>query len=103
MTVSVKLPAEFKNIYVNIFKLNPEESTIKLVINELHKRLAEYNLMDKMLQGRYKMDFDEFKDKRVVEKLGYSFNVEEDYCDWELSSDGIKTITAELRKLGKYS
>ena len=103
MTISVKLPTEFNNIYINIFKLNPEESTIKLVINELHKRLAEYKLMDKMLQGRYKMDFEEFKRKRVVEKLGYSFDVEEDYCDWELSSDGIKTVSAELRKLEKYS
>ncbi len=103
MTVSVKLPAEFKNIYINIFRLNPEESTIKLVINELHKRLAEYKLMDKMFKERYEMDFEEFKRRRVVEELDYSFNVEEDYCDWELSSDGIKTITAELRKLGKYS
>ena len=103
MTVSVKLPAEFNNIYTNIFKLNPEESTIKLVINELHKRLAEFKLMDKMLQGRYKMDFEEFKRRGIVKESGYSFNVEEDYCDWELSSDGIKTITVELGKLGKYS
>jgi hypothetical protein len=103
MTVHVKLPAEFKNIYINIFRLNPEESTIKLVINELHKRLAEYKLMDKMFQERYEMDFEEFKRRRVVEESGYSFNVEEDYCDWELSSDGIETITAELSKLAKYS
>jgi hypothetical protein len=49
------------------------------------------------------MDFDDFKRKRVVEKSGHSFQVEEDYCDWELALDGIKTISAELRKLAKYS
>ncbi|MDO8726139.1 MAG: hypothetical protein Q7J35_08735 [Candidatus Methanoperedens sp.] len=49
------------------------------------------------------MDFEEFKRRGIVKESGYSFNVEEDYCDWELSSDGIKTITVELGKLGKYS
>jgi hypothetical protein len=49
------------------------------------------------------MDFNEFKKKKVVEKSGHSFNVEEDYCDWELALDGIKTITGELKKLAKYS
>ncbi len=103
MSVSVKLPAEFKYIYQNLFKQSPEEGTIKLVINELRKRLAEYKLMDKMFHERYKMDFEEFKRKRVVEDSGYSFDVEEDYCDWELALDGIKTIAAELKKLAKYS
>lgn len=103
MSISVKLPAEFKDIYLNLFKQSPEEGTIKLVINELRKRLAEYKLMDKIFRERYKMDFEEFKRRRVVEELGYSFDVEEDYCDWELAIDGIKTIAVELKKLEKYS
>ncbi len=103
MSISVKLPAEFKDIYLNLFKQSPEEGTIKLVINELRKRLAEYKLMDKIFRERYKMDFEEFKRRRVVEELGYSFDVEEDYCDWELAIDGIKTIADELKKLEKYS
>ncbi len=71
MSISVKLPAEFKDIYLNLFKQSPEEGTIKLVINELRKRLAEYKLMDKIFRERYKMDFEEFKRRRVVEELGY--------------------------------
>lgn len=103
MSVSIKLPSEIQDIYQNLFKKNPEEGTIQLVINELRRRLAEYNLMDKMFRERYKMDFDEFKRKKVVKEFGYSFKVEEDYCDWELAFDGIKTISAELKKLAKYS
>ena len=49
------------------------------------------------------MDFEEFKHKQIVESLDYSFNVEEDYCDWELAIDGIKSITTELKNLSKYS
>jgi hypothetical protein len=75
----------------------------ELVINGLHRRFAEYKMMYKTFRDRYKMDFNEFKKKKVVEKSGHSFNVEEDYCDWELALDGIKTITNELKKLAKYS
>ncbi|MCZ7380991.1 MAG: hypothetical protein O8C64_05405 [Candidatus Methanoperedens sp.] len=103
MPVSVKLPSEFQYIYQNLLKKEPEEGTIQLVINELRRRLAEYKLMDKTFHERYKMDFDELKMKQVVKKAGYSFRVEEDYCDWELAIDGIKTITKELKKLAKYS
>jgi len=103
MSVTVKLPAEFKEIYQNLFKQSPEESTIKLVINDLRKRLAEYKLMDKMFREKYNMEFEEFRRKRVVEESVYSFDVEEEYCDWELAIDGFKTITAELKKLAKYS
>ncbi len=103
MAVSVKLPAEFRGIYQNLFKQKPEEGTIHLIINEMRRRLAEYKLMDKMFRERYKMDFEEFKRKRVVKEHGYSFKVEEDYCDWELAFDGIKTFSAELKKLAKYT
>ncbi len=103
MPVSVKLPAEFQGIYENLFKQNPEEGTIHLVINELRRRLAEYKLMDKTFRERYKMDFDELKMKQVAKESCHSFKVEEDYCDWELALDGIKTISAQLKKLAKYT
>lgn len=103
MPVSVKLPSEFQYIYQNLLKIEPEEGTIQLVINELRRRLAEYKLMDKTFHERYKMDFDELKMKKIVKEADYSFKVEEDYCDWELALDGIKTITKELKKLAKYS
>lgn len=103
MPLSVKLPSEFKGVYENLFKQKPEEGTIRLVINELRRRLAEYKLMDKLFRERYEMDFKEFSQKRVVESSGYSFKAEEDYCDWELVLDGIQTISMELKKLAKYA
>ena len=103
MPVSVKLPSEFQGIFQNLFKQDPIEGTIRLVLNELRKKLTEYTLMDKIFRERYKMDFEEFKRKQIVENLDYSFDVEEDYCDWELAIDGIKSITTELKNLSKYS
>jgi len=102
MAVSVQLPSEFQGVYKHIFKSEPKEGTIQLVIHDLRRRLAEYRLMDNRLREKYKMVFEEFKSKRMVEELGNSFEVEGDYCDWELALDGIETINKELKKLAKY-
>ncbi len=64
----------------------------KVSNKEVGRTLAEYKLMDKMFRERYGMDFDEFQHKRIVEESDYSFQVEEDYCNWEIALDGIKTI-----------
>lgn len=103
MPVSVKLPSEFQYIYQNLLKKEPEEGTIQLIINELRRRLAEFRLMDKTYHERYKMDFDEFKMNQAIKEADHSFRIEEDYCDWELALDGIKTFTKELKNLAKYS
>ncbi len=102
MPVSLKLPTEFQGVYEYLFKQNPEENTVKLIIHELRRRLSEYRLMDRRFREKYKMNFDEFKQRRVVEESGHSFGVEEDYCDWEIALDGIWTVSAELKKLTKY-
>ena len=103
MPVSVKLPNEFQGIYKHIFKRNPEEVTMQLVIHELRRRLAEYRLMKNKLHSKYNMAFKEFKSKKMVEESCRSFEVEEDFCDWELALDGIDTINNELKKIAKYT
>jgi hypothetical protein len=57
MPVSVKLPNEFQGIYKHLFKGNPEEGTMQLVIHELRRRLAEYRLMEKKLHNKYNSYF----------------------------------------------
>ena len=51
MPVSVKLPSEFQGIFQNLFKQDPIEGTIRLVLNELRKKLTEYTLMDKFFES----------------------------------------------------
>ena len=75
------------------------KSNNELVINGLHRQIAEYKLLDKMFQDRYEMDFGEFKKGHVVEKRGFSSQVEDDLCNWELALDGIKTVRAQINKL----
>ncbi|ADB58243.1 hypothetical protein [Archaeoglobus profundus] len=74
---------------------------VKALINELRRKLSEYILIDEMMRKKYGMSFEEFKAKNVVKEKGYSFEVESDYCDWELAIDGIKTIKEKIEKLEK--
>lgn len=76
--------------------------SVKL-LKELRRRLVEYRLMDKKLRDKYNMAFEDFKNKKMVEESGRSFEVEEDFCDWELALDGIDTINNELKRIAKYT
>ena len=45
------------------------------------------------------MCFEEFRDQRVVEEQGYSFEAESDYCDWEMAVTGLAVLRGQLARL----
>jgi hypothetical protein len=71
----------------------------RLVENELLGRLARYELVDRQMTRKYGLSFDEFRRNRVVEQKGYSFEVESDFWDWELTQDGLVTVQEMLASL----
>ncbi len=73
-----------------------------MITNELTRRLSEYKFIEKKLAKKYGMSFEEFKRNEVVKKENYSFEVEQDYCDWELTIDGIATIKKEIQSVENY-
>ena len=74
---------------------------VRALINELRRKPSEYILIDETMRKKYGMNFEEFRDKNIVKEKNYSFEVESDYCDWELAIDGIKTIKEKIEKLEK--
>ena len=78
---------------------NLEIKIERLVENELLGRLARYELVDRQLTRKYGLSFEEFRRNRVVEQKGYSFEVESDFWDWELTLDGIETVQEMLVSL----
>ena len=55
------------------------------------------------MQQKYGMTFPEFRDRAVVEEKGHSFEVESDFWEWELASDGIRTMERRLKELRQPS
>jgi hypothetical protein len=71
----------------------------QVVENELRRRLARYELTDRLFQKKYSMTFEEFERNEMVKKLSYSFEVESDYHDWDMAIDGIETLRRDLKEL----
>jgi len=76
-----------------------ERGMAKLLYNETRRKLIEYELLDRNLTKKYGMSFDEFREKKMIEKLGYSWEVEKDYQNWEIARDGIETMEEMIDKV----
>lgn len=72
---------------------------IQLVEQELYRRLARYQLTDRLFQKKYNMSLEEFEASGMVEQLEYSFEVESDHQDWDLAVDGIQSVKRQLLTL----
>ena len=71
----------------------------RVLENEMRRRLAAYELTDRMFQRKYGMTLAEFEAAGIVEKHGYSFKVESDHQEWDQTVDGIETLRDMLRRL----
>ncbi len=78
---------------------NIERGMAKLLYNETRRKLIEYELLDRNLGKKYGMSFEEFREKKMIEKLGYSWEVEKDYQNWEIARDGIETMEEMIDKV----
>lgn len=77
----------------------PNQQVVRLAEHELRRRLARYQLADRLFQEKYGMTLEAFEANAVVAAHGYSFEVESDYQDWDLAVDGIRTIERQLASL----
>lgn len=66
--------------------------------NEIRRQLARYELTDCLFRQKYGMTFEEFEKNEMVKKLGYSFESESDYHDWDMAIDGIETLRRDLEE-----
>ena len=78
---------------------NIERGMAKLLYNETRRKLIEYELLDRNLAKKYGMSFDEFREKKMIEKFGYTWEVEKDYQNWEIARDGIETMEEIIDKV----
>jgi len=76
-----------------------EAKLTSLAEYEIRRRLARYQLTDRLLTQKYGMSLAQFETREMVEKLGYSFEVESDHQDWDLAVDGIRTMQRRLNDL----
>ncbi len=82
----------------------PEEQNLDkkvryLLEAEYLRRLGHYRRVDRLMRQKYKMTFEEFVERRVVQQQGYTWEVETDAMEWETAIDGVKTAERKLQEL----
>jgi len=86
-------------------KLAPAEtadaSVRQILINEIRRRMNRYDLIDRQFRRKYGMTFQEFCDRDIVKEKGYSWEVESDFCDWEMAITGMESLKSTLHELEK--
>ncbi len=76
-----------------------EVKLVRLAEHEIRRRLARYQLTDRIFREKYGMSLEEFEANQMVKKLNYSFEAESDHQEWDLAVDGIQTMQQRLQKL----
>jgi len=76
-----------------------ETKLARLAEHEIRRRLARYQLTDRLFQQKYGMTLAELEASDMVSKLGFSFQAESDHQDWDLAVDGINTMQQQLSEV----
>jgi hypothetical protein len=78
---------------------NLDAKVRSLLEAEYLRRLGRYRRLDRSLAQKYRMTFEEFVTRRVVQQKGYTWDVESDAMDWETAISGMKTLDRKLQEL----
>jgi len=96
--MSVVLTSQVQEMCRDLFPGRENLSLIILITHELRRRLAEYQMMNQYFCRKYNLDFPSFQEK-MKRQPDYSFEVESDFCDWEMAIDGIESMKKKIASL----
>ncbi len=75
-----------------------EQVLAMLLLERAQKNLIKYKTMAHQFEVKYNQDFETFR--RAVSNSEPSFEIEQDYFDWELAVTGIADMEGEIARLG---
>ena len=98
---TLHIPSKFLQIINRLETADePLENKLShLLESEVRRRLARYEMTDRLFQKKYGMSLDMFEKEELVARSGYSFEIENDHQDWDMAIDGIKMMREELIRL----
>lgn len=76
---------------------DPDESLKRLLLDKIRGELRKYDVIRQDFEKKYKMEFFAFKESGLMKEPTYE--VEQDYFDWELAITRIDELREELQRL----
>lgn len=77
----------------------PEQVLCDALKKEIISRIVELEILDEKLRKKYGVSFNEFENKGLLDKLGHSWEVEEDYFEWDRITTELKRLRTILNRL----
>ena len=74
-----------------------EESLAKLLLGQARRNQLKYQMMDRRFRKKYQKAFEQFRAERLDSLV--SFEMEQDYFDWELAITGMDEMKEEIKRL----
>jgi len=81
--------------------LSLDQVLAELLLERAQKNLIKYKTMVRQFEARYSQNFEAFR--QDVMRSEPSFEVEQDYFDWELAVTGLADMEEEIRHLRSLS
>jgi hypothetical protein len=98
MSFSASLESSIRRLFPH---KNMDQALAELLLERAQKNLLKYQVIARQFQVKYDQDFEAFRQKILGSEP--SFEVEQDYFDWELAVTGIADMEAEIKRLkGSY-
>jgi gamma-glutamyl phosphate reductase len=74
-----------------------EQVLVELLLGRAQKNLIKYRTVARQFEAKYEQDFETFR--QTVLQSEPTFEVEQDYFDWELAVTGITDMEEEIQHL----
>ncbi|MCX7838631.1 MAG: hypothetical protein N2559_04130 [Anaerolineae bacterium] len=88
-------------IQASVQRLFPNTSLdkvlVELLLERAQKNLIKYQVMARQFETKYGQDFETFRQNVLHSQP--SFEIEQDYFDWELAVSGIADMEKEIERL----
>ena len=77
----------------------PQEVLTNALKREVLGRILELNQVVRRFEERYGVNFKEFERRNLLDQLGHTWEVEEDYYEWDRAITELRKLEEVLRDL----
>lgn len=79
-----------------------EQKIRTLLRAEYIRKLGQHRRTKTTLEQKYGLSFAEFTAQRIVERRGFTWEVENDAMSWEIAVSGIETLERRLDEMASH-
>lgn len=77
----------------------PEDVLVDALKRYILMRIVEFEGVVKRMEERYGVTFEQFEERNMLNKLGHSWEVEQDYYDWDRAVTEVIKFREMLKSL----